>query len=481
MMKTPSGNEAIIRGKMNQRFNRYLLAALFVFGTLGLSSKIHAAESKALATETESKELGIHWDLDAFIAKNFTIFKENLPIKRAEKILEFLTKNGLNPQIAIAPEYEGVERKEGEAPTYDILIPISEQGPLENLLVAELDKQKEYQKKRVMDITPSARCCCQKRHGFILTADFLYWKITEDNLNYGIREPGGTLLFSAAPFAPFVTEVNGLVQYNPIEQPFEWDPGVRIGAGYNLPYYGWDVNLYWTYIQSTPELFMSEPNFGIVTNLLFATPTQTADFQANNLQANWHLVFNALDLLAGRHLFLSRKLSIYPFGGLKTAWIDQKISHTYSDFRQVAATLFAVGPIQSKNDFWGIGPEIGFNSRYVLPVNFGIFFEAATALLYGKWELETKYHIHTARGVAVLTSYDIHMRENKHRLAPWLHLQLGLDWQSCFGKNRCIHFKAGYECQFWWNQMRIETAFFTGDPKGHLMMNGLTLEGKFEF
>lgn len=478
--------DRLYEDKMNYGIYRTCALFLFGIGILGLPT-VHAAEKNKkkeqkntpiIASVTpEKSEIASNWDLDAFIAQNFTIFKENLPLKRAEKIIDFLNKNGLSPELAIAPEFEGEKREPGEDPTYDILIPLSEQTALENLLVAELEKKKEYNKRMAVDITPSARGCCQKKHGFVLSAEFLYWKITEDDLLYGARTGGGQNLAAL--------EATGLVNINFIEQPFEWDPGVRVGVGYNLPWYGWDVDLKWTYIQSKPKFTMFQPGLGILSKGFLVTSSAADPFAtqqsylANILKANWHLVYNSLDLVVGRNLYLSYRFSIRPNGGLKTAWIHQKQGQAFDQLQQFTVLSAFLGPVHTRNDFWGIGPKVGLDSRYVLPLNFGLFFQTGAALIYGKFDVETNY---LRQGPDVDDPFFVvTIRNNKHRLSPWLQLELGLDWSLCFGKNRNILFRAGYECQIWWDQWRARTNLAVPDPKGDLMMNGLTLQGKFDF
>lgn len=73
----------------------------------------------------------------------------------------------------------------------------------------------------------SAHGCVDQ--GFTIQATFLYWKATLDTLEYVGQSNGVNIL--ASTHADFR------------EPDFEYDPGVRVGLGYDFGQSNWDVNL----------------------------------------------------------------------------------------------------------------------------------------------------------------------------------------------------------------------------------------------
>ena len=63
-----------------------------------------------------------------------------------------------------------------------------------------------------------------------LVADFIYWKVQEDGLDYAQKGLGGT--------------ANPVTSKGKVYEPdFSFEPGVRVGLGLNLAHDGWDLLL----------------------------------------------------------------------------------------------------------------------------------------------------------------------------------------------------------------------------------------------
>lgn len=290
--------------------------------------------------------------------------------------------------------------------------------------------------------TTSARGCCDVSQGVYFTGDFIYWQVLEDQI--AICEKLTTV---------------GTTTTNKMEKPhFRWDPGFKVGVGYNTPFDGWDVYAQWTWLHShkTTKVNTVGPNL-----LNFFNGA------ADHMSGKFEFHYNTLDLELGRRLYLSRKLSMRPMVGLRGASINQKF-HVRTSTLSVPS---GGNNNKYKNDFFAGGPRIGLSTRW--GSKWAVFGDLDFAVLYGKFK------VRTTSVAQDLSATDI-FEDNKHRLRPNLQLLLGGEWGTCIEDQYYVNFKAAYEVQYWWGQWQARNLQNTF-PNGDLMTHGLTFQGRFEF
>ena len=116
----------------------------------------------------------------------------------------------------------------------------------------------------------------------------------------------------------------------------------------------------------------------------------------------WKIRLDLLDLELGREFFVSRKLTLRPFIGLRQAWIDMSQNVFFSSniafplgtnlsFYTLTDTLVAAKNenIYLKNRFRGLGPRAGLNSRWLIGGDVSVVGEAAFSILYGHYTVES--------------------------------------------------------------------------------------------
>lgn len=304
-------------------------------------------------------------------------------------------------------------------------------------------------------ITPTARGCANRVHGPFVTADFIYWQVTDDQIDYGIKQK-------------IRTSSDGTIKESQrIEQPhFRFRPGFKVGLGYNLPYDGWDLYVNWTWLHSKKTT-----RTGSSDGIINAFENLTSGATATEAQARFKFKYNTVDLEFGRSLFLSRKLSIRPQVGLRGACIDQDVVTTYSG---VLTDPSQVTRAKQRSDFFAIGPRFGISTRY--GSRWAVFGSLNAALLYGKRDAYSRTYNLNDTGSLVL----VNLNADKHRVRPNMQLQLGFDWGTCFCKNRYINLGAAYEAQYWWNQFEAPSQINLF-PQGDLVLHGLTVHARFDY
>lgn len=298
------------------------------------------------------------------------------------------------------------------------------------------------------EITPSARGCSDTICGPFLTGDFIFWQVNEDGLLYAEKNVPRT----------------GQTTITFKEVGSDWNPGFKVGAGYNLPKDGWDLYLNWTWLHENKTSRVSgeeEQVSSVFDN----------DETATHAKARFKFRYNTLDLELGRNLFLSPKLTIRPVIGLRGGWIDQNLTVRYSG--DISNPVMITKNVQ-KNDFFAGGPRVGLETRF--GTHWGVFGNIYTSFLFGKQHIKSTGYSVDFLGMPI----SLIRRRDEFRVRPNVQLALGADWGTCFGKDRYINLSAAYEMQYWWHQWQaLSLPNFL--EQGDLVLQGLTAQLRFDF
>lgn len=291
-------------------------------------------------------------------------------------------------------------------------------------------------------------------YGLFITADFLWWKLYE----------GGTDYVFVDKKAPAVTpNIGPMKHFN-----FEWQPGFKVGVGYLFEHDGWDAYADFTY-------FKTEASHSFESDVLRFYPLFGQEsFPLFDLHAHWHVDFYDINLVLGRNFFVSKYLSLRPFFGLATAWIDQ---HRRFSGHRIFDNLIV---LKGKNDFWGIGPRLGLDAQFFFCENFSLFGNFFGDLLWGD------FHVKEFEDNKTSDFEFYNLRYNLHRMVPAIGFGLGAAYETNLNGDR-YHFmiKAGYENQYWWrqNQLPIFDSLSTAFERWSedLSLQGLTVEFRLDF
>ncbi|MBI2743772.1 MAG: hypothetical protein HYX48_07650 [Chlamydiales bacterium] len=265
---------------------------------------------------------------------------------------------------------------------------------------------------------------------------------------------------------------------------FDWDAGFRAGLGYGMKHDQWDTQLYYTWfrtrgsdhVSSTPGTVFSAYLGNFYVDNQNGAGISGIAYQKASME--WKIHFSMFDWELGRNFRVSRALSLRPFIGLKGGWIHQSIHTKWHNSNRSGAEFFKEGRENLKNNFWGIGPSAGLNTKWDLFVrqkhSFNLFGDLSGAIMWGHWTLGDVYKNNIEQEVVVKLSHI-------NSAAVTLRTFLGFGWDATFNRDRS-HFSAklGYEMQFWLNQLQLYF-FDTGRLDNVLTLQGGTLEFRFDF
>jgi len=315
--------------------------------------------------------------------------------------------------------------------------------------------------------------------GLYVIGDFLYFQTRENGLEYGCVTRN-----SVNPDTQALDGNFGAKGDWKNLQP-GYNPGFRVGLGYETPYDNWDVQLTWMrYTNSTDSSIRSlPPPVGNVREFIVSPLLNGVGnpLVLGSAKADWDIKLNCIDLSLGRQFFAGKYLVLQPYADLRGAWIEQKIHVLYNDiFYNNVAQPTPFIDVRILDKFWGVGLVGGIDSEWRLGQGVYVFGNFSSGILWSSLRLK---HKETIIGNFVRAN----LREYLHDLNLVANASAGLAWSSTFCKDRCfINLHAGWEEQFWLNVTQlvrfVETPsqiFFR--EQDNLGLGGLVLGADFGF
>jgi len=307
-------------------------------------------------------------------------------------------------------------------------------------------------------------------YGVDLSLDVLYWRANVEGTEYTITDNSTDLI----PWTGTMKSISP-----------SWDWGFRVGVGYNFEHDNWDAQLQYTYFNNTFSDVSAAGNNDSVTTQravpwIVSGDTGTTVDNAERASSQFNLWFNNLDLQLGRNYFVSSCLSLRPFIALQTAWMQLKQDTQYTGGTTGTPLANNTIVVNEKSYFWGMGPEFGMSSRWVLGNGISFFGLLQGSLLYGNFDVNYRcyYSPDTTRN-------NVQINADVHQFVPNARFNLGLRYDTYIENNtQHIAVLLGYDSQYWWsaNQMldfgnQREADYRDGD----VGMQGVTLEVRWDF
>lgn len=358
--------------------------------------------------------------------------------------------------------------------------------------------------------------CCQPCWGLEVYGDYLYWKVTEDQLQYAAQV--GAAAFTTPDTTGGALAVIDLfaahASVNLVEPDFDYNSGFRVGLAYNFGCCSnWSINAEYTRLHFTRNSSVAGTFGGAETGTgasgvefvypvlmpaasIVAGITSGGDSifplaAANEFRFRYDTVDLQLGVTKNCGCFSAR-----PYIGGKGAWIRQNHDTAYlglfgfeSEPTETTFPIFAA--VARKNDFKAGGLEIGVDSALKFWGNLALVSGFQGALLYGRFDTtSTEAIVITTANPAVdfaSVSVDLQRYKRNNRLRPMVDAYIGLGWDTCFCGKWLFNIGAAWELQYWWNQWQAtstieEVVFNFGNaPQGDLMLQGLTVFASITF
>lgn len=323
---------------------------------------------------------------------------------------------------------------------------------------------------------PVVRC----QANFFFSTEYLLMTATEGGLSYARDN---------FPLQSFSDQQNRECY----EVNFDWNSGFRLGIGYNMGHDRWDTQVLWTWMRNQGNGHHSDTN-----NQLFATnamPGVSAEsgIMADRFETHMTIQLNLLDWQLGREFFLSKWLKVRPFTGLRTGWVNQDWKTKGTGNVIAMNNDLTAYIVKMEQEFWGIGPMIGFNSEWGVISRLSLYANGSLTLLSGFF----KDH-RNDQGLQASPSAVINNPFSKHTHCGQsiTELQLGLRWNQW-----CSHERYRFSLQAGWDVILLSdhnhlfaingqsqslgTSYgqtqHLQEMKGNLMFQGLSFGCRLDF
>lgn len=244
---------------------------------------------------------------------------------------------------------------------------------------------------------------------------------------------------------------------------FGWNSGLRVGIE-QTPEIQFDKKLYWTHFSTSTRDALTSPEGQFLLPQFFNGFTTTSIYNTANI--HWNIEMNMMDANIGHVFHPADTVAIHPAVGIKGGTINQAIQSSWQ--LNQFGFIFYQSDEQLSNNFFGIGPSLSIDSRLNLLEGFGILSNFETALLWGHWRIKDDFY----RPNSIFYAEKTISSQTNDTLGSFMtHYFLGFEW--AFHVKAAVKIKAGYELEFWANQLRLP--IFQALPiHGDLTLQGAT-------
>lgn len=248
--------------------------------------------------------------------------------------------------------------------------------------------------------------------------------------------------------------------YKTIRFGFDVDAGLKIGAGYYFENDDW-------LLSANFEWLRSQANFNVDANLpiyyrpygysTVAISAADADYTIyfQDVDASLDVDYYLLDVILAKGSYFSGSFTLEPYAGIQTSWISY---YTNNFFRNNQAGSDDDFPEKSSwssvtnVNFWGIGPEIGFNSSYYIMGGWSIYSTMNLAILFGQTKFLNMNGIVT---ILVDPTYN-HTSDQNNVLCSTARTILGLQYdKDTYCDKQHLRLRIGFDARYILNQFPV--------------------------
>ena len=346
-----------------------------------------------------------------------------------------------------------------------------------------------YNAPAAFDVDSKFGSCPHSDITLFFDASFIYWYAGEE----GLKIASNGVSNSGVSYFAYDTKVSS--------QSFDYHPGLKVAAGI-MANHEWTVLAEYTWLrgksthhsgarsgtESTEGTAAASSGTSVwVVDDWFLQGTSSGQaLSGSNVSSSWRLALDLIDAVASRPFYQGRSVVMSPFAGLRTALIRQSMTVNLTESAGLFASLPSQ-PITSHNhsNSWGIGPRIGCDASWLLPMGFRLEGDFAASLLYTKYT-SVKHSEDIASAGFNPGPYTASLHDYSC-IRPMAELGLGFGWgQYIYNRDYHIDFSASYDFMMFWSQNMMrklldDTLTGTSPSSADLYLHGLTVTGRFDF
>lgn len=269
-------------------------------------------------------------------------------------------------------------------------------------------------------------CCPSSCGQFLIEAEVLCLRAFQEGLASACDNPQ---IHNFKRHGNFISKIKGTAR----DPNFKWNFGYRLGVGYKLADNNSIIGVRWLHFNTHSRKDRGHRD------------------RSRSTQHNWKIDFDVVDFLYGYGCELSNNFVLIPFVGIRYARIDQKLRTDFVS-RLVESTHHVTHVDQArsrgrlKQDFYGVGPILGFGGDWDVGCGLGIYGDASVSMLYGSVTARSELIdvFNTATSIS-------HLRKHTQTFQTVLDARVGVRWRTCFCNNRVFVLRLGLEDHRYFN------------------------------
>lgn len=306
-------------------------------------------------------------------------------------------------------------------------------------------------------------CCYKWYDGFSFSADGLYLKAYQDNLQFASLND-----FSTDSSIPNVSNQNNLIGNKSPSFSTNW--GYRLGLNYQNPCSCWSIDVDYFHYRTSAK--------GRLANIYSSasSPTRSNQTSINVLysinqggpfdycRAHLGVKIDYVDVDI-KHLFCWNEcFNLRPFIGLRFADISQKYKIRAEGTSIIARDDPEISSIQISNNklvnnYHGMGLHAGFDLSWQVARGFSIYGNCAGSILYGRSKINSGLLFTSTDFVNDSQSItSLHAKNNQSGAKAIFEAELGIDWTHIFNNGNFLRLRLGWNNMIFFNSNRFENA-----------------------
>lgn len=341
------------------------------------------------------------------------------------------------------------------------------------------------------DFYASQNNCCWT-DGLSFTAEGLYYKGYEDNLQYA------TFYNSASDNSvPNVSLSSSSADFK--SPTFKDDFGYRLRLGYANPcecleyevsYFHYDTTAS-NHVAAVPTSFSSDIGASSSGVRLLFSNFNGSQSDIDFCSAHLKLDIDMVDFDIGNTFCWNSCVEFNPFIGLRYAKIDQKLKVVGSNngVGERAQNIVSVASIYLGNNFEGLGLHAGLNLDWRLGCGFGLYGNCAGSLLYGHNCVNSRTdYFESNFDSGTLTRNDVFSKSKTRGPRAILEAEIGVNWNYNLFDSYLVRLKLGWSNLLFLNANRFDNSIlveksqvFSVSRQGDLGLQGLVFGGDIFF
>lgn len=263
--------------------------------------------------------------------------------------------------------------------------------------------------------------------------DFLWWRAYEEGTTLGCRESFYGFITRTEPFIRERLYNNSRVK----NLHTHYDPGFRLGIDSICLCNGWDAAIVWTHFHTGASARSHNLCDHRGTTFLVPAWERISGLFPEKAKASWKLEMDLVDFEIGSKFYASSCFVLRPLIGIRTARIAQsyRTASYASDtgMTQGLSNVF-ISKTKSTGTFLALGPRVGLSMEYRLGCGLAFFGEAATSILFGRFDRHANEKSKVYPSSSMLgIDYDYHSSTGCDRVSRTLtDISVGIDYSRCF-------------------------------------------------